>query len=188
MDRKEKAKYKWKEIYSYIVPSVITAGYFVCIILAEKGKIEVTLMQQSKYFEKMLESLITFMSIILIVFGFLIPTFLGGKGDTKAINYFLKYADMKIFAAKLKNIVAVGLIDIFITSVLLLTDIIPNMIMNIIIIIWLWLLFFFMCSSYRFISIMINLLLVEKEDYVQKAANEVSEETKMEVHKKLRKI
>lgn len=28
MDRKEKAKYKWKEIYSYIVPSVITAGYF----------------------------------------------------------------------------------------------------------------------------------------------------------------
>ncbi len=47
--------------------------------------------------------------------------------------------------------------------------------------------FFFMCSSYRFISIMINLLLVEKEDYVQKAANEVSEETKMEVHKKLRK-
>ena len=63
MDRKEKAKYKWKEIYSYIVPSVITAGYFVCIILAEKGKIEVTLMQQSKYFEKMLESLITFMSV-----------------------------------------------------------------------------------------------------------------------------
>ncbi|MFR5450882.1 MAG: hypothetical protein ACLTIG_05700 [Roseburia hominis] len=79
MDRKEKAKYKWKEIYSYIVPSVITAGYFVCIILAEKGKIEVTLMQQSKYFEKMLESLITFMSIILSVFGFLIPTF-WGKG------------------------------------------------------------------------------------------------------------
>ena len=78
MDRKEKAKYKWKEIYSYIVPSVITAGYFVCIILAEKGKIEVTLMQQSKYFEKMLESLITFMSIILSVFGFLIPTFFGG--------------------------------------------------------------------------------------------------------------
>ncbi len=79
MDRKEKAKYKWKEIYSYIVPSVITAGYFVCIILAEKGKIEVTLMQQSKYFEKMLESLITFMSIILSVFGFLIPTFLGER-------------------------------------------------------------------------------------------------------------
>lgn len=79
MDRKEKAKYKWKEIYSYIVPSVITAGYFVCIILAEKGKIEVTLMQQSKYFEKMLESLITFMSIILSVFGFLIPTFWGER-------------------------------------------------------------------------------------------------------------
>lgn len=79
MDRKEKAKYKWKEIYSYVVPSVITAVYFVCIILAEKGKIEVTLMQESKYFEKMLESLITFMSIILSVFGFLIPTFLGER-------------------------------------------------------------------------------------------------------------
>ena len=84
MDRKEKAKYKWKEIYSYIVPSVITAGYFVCIILAEKGKIEVTLMQQSKYFEKMLESLITFMSIILSVFGFLIPMHIPQKQSTRS--------------------------------------------------------------------------------------------------------
>lgn len=188
MDRKEKIKYKWKEVYSYVIPSVIVAGYLGYIILIKKGKIDAALIQESLYFEKMLEALITFMSIILSVFGFLIPAFLGGKGDTKAINYFLKYADMTLFAAKLKNIVAVGLVDIFITSILFLTDIIPKITMNIVIIIWLWLVFHFMCNSYRFISIMINLLLIEKEDYVQKVANEVSEETKKEVHKKLRKI
>lgn len=188
MNRGEKIKYKWKENYSYIIPTIIIAFYVIYMILIDRGFISGKLIQGSKNFDKMLEALITFMSIILSVFGFLIPSFLNGKGETKAINYFLKYADMTLFAAKLKNIVAIGLIDIFITSVLLLTDIISNLIMNVVILVWLWLLFFFMCNSYRFISIMINLLMVEKEDFVQKAANEVSEEVKQEVHKKIRKM
>lgn len=188
MDRREKIKYKWKEIYSYILPTVIITFYGLYMILISKGAIDGKFIQDSKNFDKMLEALITFMSIILSVFGFLIPSFLSGKGDTKAINYFLKYADMTLFAAKLKNIVAIGLIDIFITSLLLLTDIISNLAMNVAVLVWLWLLFNFMCNSYRFISIMINLLLVEKEDYVQKAANEVSEEIKEEVHKKIRRM
>ena len=89
---------------------------------------------------------------------------------------------MKLFAAKLKNIVAVGLVDIFITCILLLTDIMPPIVLNIMLIIWLWLLFFFMCSSYRFISLMISLLLTEKKNFVQKAGNNVSEDVKKKLH------
>lgn len=188
MDRREKIKYKWKEIYSYVLPTMIVIVYMIYILLVNKEVVSGKLIQDSKNFDKMLEALITFMSIILSVFGFLIPSFLSGKGEIKAINYFLKYADMKLFAKKLKNIVAIGLVNIFITSVLLLTDIISTSIINLVILIWLWLLFNFMCNSYRFITIMINLLIVQKEDYVQKSANEISNREKEELHSKLRKM
>ncbi len=45
-----------------------------------------------------------------------------------------------------------------------------------------------MCNSYRFISIMINLLLAEKEEIVQKAANEVTAEEKESLDNTLRRI
>ncbi len=171
-------KYVWNKIYSYTLPSIFVSMYMVYLYARLYANPDLPLIQNSSNFEGMLESLVVFMSIILSVFGFLIPSFLGSKGESRAIKYFIKYADMKVFAAKLKNIVAIGLIDIFFTCILFLKDIFSDYITNIIVCIWLWFLFFFMCNSYRFISIMINLLLAEKEEFVQKAANEVSQEEK----------
>lgn len=146
------------------------------------------MIQNSKNFEAMLESLVVFMSIILSVFGFLIPSFLSSKGESKALKYFIKYADMRLFAVKLKNIVAIGLINTFFTCTLFLKDIFSDITTNIIICIWLWLLLFFMCNSYRFISLMINLLLAEKEEFVQKVANEVTMDEKERLDNTIRKI
>ncbi len=178
----EKIKYRWKEIYAYVVPTFLTIAYLIYLFCIYKKWINCKALQDSKQFNDMLQTLVTFMSIILSVFGFLIPSFLSSKGESDALKYFTKYADMKLFAAKLKNIVAVGLVDIFITCILLLTDIMPRMVFNVLLIVWLWLLFFFMCSSYRFISLMISLLLTEKKNFVQKAGNTVSEETKRKLH------
>lgn len=188
MVNKEVLKYKWKEIYSYIIPTLLTILYLIYILLIYKEKISGKLIQESKYFHDMLEILVTFMSIILSVFGFLIPSFLSSKGESDTINYFLEYADMKLFAAKLKNVVAVGLVNIFVTSILLLTDIIPNNVINIVILFWLWMMFFFMCSSYRFISLMISLLMTQKKKIVQKTANKISDEEKEDLHKNIRSI
>lgn len=188
MDIKEKIKYKWKDIYSYIIPTVLVALYVVYVALIVSGKIDAKVIQESEKFDKMIEVLVTFMSIILSVFGFLIPSFLSGKGESETINYFLKLADMKLFATKLKNVVAFGLIDIFISSVLLLVDVIPDKALNLIIFIWLWVIFFFMCSSYRFISLMINLLLTDKKKFVQKAANNVDPKEIEDLHNNIRSI
>ncbi|RHA81358.1 hypothetical protein [Roseburia inulinivorans] len=178
----EKMKYTWKKIYAYILPTFFTIAYLVYLFCIYEEWIDCKALQDSKQFKDMLQTLVTFMSIILSVFGFLIPSFLGSKGESATLKYFIKYADMKLFAAKLKNIVAVGLVDIFITCILLLTDIMPPIVLNIMLIIWLWLLFFFMCSSYRFISLMISLLLTEKKNFVQKAGNNVSEDVKKKLH------
>lgn len=183
-----RAKYVWNQIYSYILPFVFVILYAAYLAVNMCLKLNLPLIQNSQYFTTMLESLIVFMSIILSVFGFLIPSFLSSKSESKAIKYFIKHADIKVFTAKLKNIVAIGLIDTFFTCILFLVDIFPNMVTNVIVCIWLWFLFFFMCSSYRFISIMINLLLVEKEELVQIAANEVTDAEKEELDKVIRNI
>lgn len=184
----EEVKYKWKEVYSYVIPTILTILYMIYVILVEVQVVPGKLIQYSKYFHDMLEILVTFMSIILSVFGFLIPSFLSSKGESDTINYFLKYADMRLFAAKLKNVVAVGLTNIFMTSILLLTDIFSNYVIDVVIIVWLWMMFFFMCSSYRFISLMINLLMTQKKKVVQEIANKISDEEKEELHKNIRSI
>lgn len=185
---KEERKYMWKRVYSYIVSSLLTISYVAYLFFICYGEKELPLIQDSKNFDGMLEALVTFMSIILSVFGFLIPSFLSSKGESSAIKYFLKYADMKMFSAKLKNVVAIGLIDMFFTCILFLKDIFSDVLTNIIICIWLWFLFFFMCNSYRFISIMINLLIAEKQEFTQKAANDVSEEEIEQLNSAIRKI
>lgn len=188
MNSKTKLKVKWREVYSYVISSVLTIFYAVYLVMVVFGKCECLLMQDSIHFEKMLETLVTFMSIILSVFGFLIPSFLSGKGESETINYFLKYADMKLFSAKLKNVVSVGLIEIFLTSIMLLTDVIPRELLNIMILIWLWCMFFFLCNSYRFISLMISLLLTEKKKFVQEAANKISDEEVHQLHKDIKNL
>lgn len=182
------AEYVWSQIYSNILPFMFIILYAAYLIINMYLKLNLPLIQDSQYFTTMLESLNVFMSVILSVFGFLIPSFLSSKGESKAVKYFIKHADIKVFTAKLKNIVSIGLIDTFFTCTLFLKDIFSNTTINIIVCIWLWFLFFFMCNSYRFISIMINLLLAEKEELVQKAANEVSAEEKENLDRSIRGI
>lgn len=184
----EKMKYKWKEIYSYVIPTVSTIFYIVCLILRYKFNVDVKILQESVKFEEMLKTVVTFMSIILSVFGFLIPSFLSGKGSNSLIKYFLKNADIKLFTVKLKSVVSFGLIDIFITCVLLIGDIMPESLVNIIVVVWIWILFFFMCSSYRFIGLIINLILCEKEDIVQKMSNKIPEDEEERIKSKIRKL
>lgn len=186
--KREEIRYRWKQVYSYIVPTLITISYIIYLYAIYYYKKAFPLMQNSRNFGSMLEALVTFMSIILSVFGFLIPSFLSSKGTSSAIKYFMKYADMRVFSAKLKNIVGIGLVDTFFTCILFLKDIFSESVANVLICIWLWFLLFFMCNSYRFISIMINLLLAEKEEFMQKVADEVSDEERQQLNSAIRKI
>ena len=75
----EKMKYTWKRIYAYVLPTLFTIAYLIYLICIYKGWINCKAIQDSKQFKDMLETLVTFMSIILSVFGFLIPSFLSSK-------------------------------------------------------------------------------------------------------------
>lgn len=184
----DEAMYIWKCIYSYVIPSLCVVLYIIYLLCIYHFKKEFRLPQESENFAEMLKTLVTFMSIILSVFGFLIPSFLSGKSDSSMIKYFLKNVDQKVFAVKLKNVVSSGLIDIFVTCLLLLNDIFATWVVNFLIAIWLWLLFYFLCSSYRFIGLIINLILIEKNKITQELGNELSKAQIDEMNKKIRKL
>ena len=161
--------------------------YIIYLILVYFNKFTEVL-QNSKNFDEMLKTVVTFMSIILSVFGFLIPSFLSGKGKGAMVSYFLENADKKLFAVKLKNVVAFGLIDIFLTCVLLIDDIFSEKLTTAVILIWMWILFYFLCSAYRFIGLIVNLIIMDKENLVQNIGKKIPDEEKEKLDNKLRKI
>lgn len=178
----------WLNYYCYIIPSIATIIYFISLVLLHYEKVNFFLMQESCYFINALEVVVTFVSIILSVFGVLLPAFLGEKGKSKTMEYFFKYVDRREFSKCLKNVVANGLMVVFITCILFLKDIFYQWFCNLVILIWVWLLISFMCSSYRYISIIISLLIVEKEEFELKTANEVSDEEKRIIKENVPKI
>lgn len=181
-------KNKWHQIYSYAIPSVIVFAYVVYIILIYKGNISGKCIQNSNEFSEMLKTVVTFMSIVLSVFGFLIPSFLNSKGSSLLIQFFLENADLEYFTKQLKNIVAVGLIEIFVTCCLLLSDIIPECILNIAIIVWLWMLLYFLCSAFRYIGIMIKMMMGDKKDSKKNLKNEINPKKLETLNNKLPKV
>lgn len=175
------------EIISYLIPTVgiiIFCIYNVLTLCID----ELEGIQNSVGFGNMLETIVTFISIVLSVFGFLIPAFLSSKGSSLLIQYFLDNIDVRIFATKLRRIVVVGLIDILLTCMLLLNDIFCDTFMNALLEIWLWFILYFMCVSYRFISILLSLMVGEKGEKKKEVINEASKETTSNLQNSIRKI
>lgn len=185
--KQAKKEKNWPEIISYIIP---TAGMVILtvynILTLHIDSLDV--IQESVGFDKMLETIVTFISIVLSVFGFLIPAFLSSKGSSLLIQYFLESIDVRAFTKKLKNIVAIGLIDILFTCILLLNDIFSETVMNVLLEVWLWFVIYFMCVSYRFISILLSVMVGDKKEKRKEVINEASKETTINLRNNIKKI
>lgn len=184
---KTKKGKNFPEIISYLIPTVGVIIFCIYNVLALFID-ELECIQNSVGFDNMLETIVTFISIVLSVFGFLIPAFLSSKGSSLLIQYFLDNIDVRTFVAKLKNVVAIGLIDILLTCMLLLNDIFSATFMNVSLGIWLWFILYFMCVSYRFISILLSVMVGGKGEKRKEVINEAPKETTDNLQNSIRKI
>ena len=182
-----KHKKNWPEILTYLIPTVGTVLLLIYNILAVYVE-NICAIPKSEGFEKMLETIVTFISIVLSVFGFLIPAFLSSKGSNLLIQYFLDSIDVRVFVKKLKNVVAIGLLDVLLTCILLMGDIFNSLVLNALIEVWLWFILYFMCVSYRFISILLSIMIAPKEDRKRGVINEASRESAETLKKSVKKI
>lgn len=184
---KEKALDYWHFYYCEVIPIIITV---VIIAVERKCKIK---FWNAQNFADMLTALITFLSIVLSIYSFLIPSFVSAKEDEKVKN-FLANADMELFIKNIKKIFIEGIITLVCVCSLFLYDIINTAIYVKIMYISVFFMAMFCCRSYRFIGIIIDLLIETKKgtpkssDRVlggKKYNNKVNEFEKERIDKKL---
>lgn len=154
----------WRSCYSIVIPSLVCVIYLAIYLLTQRNILEFQYITDSANFTSMLESIITFVSIIIGVFGFLLPILIASKDKFALVKYFIKSIDKKAFSFNLRMIIVSGFSVVFVTCMLFFFDIFSEWFMQVLILIWIWLLFYFMLSSYRFISLLIRLFLEEKQE------------------------
>mgnify|MGYP006903549414 CR=1 FL=1 len=163
-NRKNKIIDIWRGIYSLVIPTVACIIYW-SIYMAVRGDIlNYSYITESENFTSMLEAIISFASLIIGVFGFLLPIFITSKKEFTLAKYFIDNIDKKAFSFNLRMIIVSGFIVVFISCILFLSDIFSEWFKQGIILLWIWWLFYFASNSYRFVSLIIRLFLEDKNE------------------------
>ena len=165
----------WRACYSIVIPTGACLFYMIIYFLTQKKILNFMYITDSNNFPTMLESIITFVSIIIGVFGFLLPILITSKDKFALIKYFICSIDKKAFSFNLRMIIVSGFSTIFVTCMLFFFDIFSEWFKQIMILLWIWLLFYCMLNSYRFISLLVRLFLEEKNEPKKEVAFQMPE-------------
>lgn len=170
----------WILYYHIFIPILVTiSGVFIC----RKYKIY---LWNAEYYNDMLTAIITFLSIILSVFGILIPTVFVNKKENGLVKFFMDNADIKYFVNSVKRIMLGGIFDVFFVCILYSYDVIPRQVYIVIMIICLGILLYFLCGSYKYLSLLLRLVLEDGKPYTGKTYNnEISQEKRNEINEML---
>lgn len=183
--KNEKINDMWNQNYALIIPC------FFMVFLAIINYIQrfsIINMCKNRSFDNMLTATITSMSIVISIFGFLMPALISAK-EEKMIKYFIENADMKFFIKKIKSVIKAGVIGILLSIVLYLNEELLPEVLKVLLYAWIGVGLNFVCNSYRFISIILGLLLLEKGDEAgRKCVNTLSNDKVQELNSKLDKF
>ena len=175
----------WNKSYTWMIPcltvlSVMGSNYIFDYRMAD--------LCLDDNFSDMLTAIITSMSIVISIFGFLMPSLVSAKSD-KMVRYFIENADMEEFVKKIKSVIRSGMIGILFSIVLYVNENFFLHVRTVVLYAWLWINIKFVCCSYRFIGIIISLLLKEKKDvYDVECPNLMAPEAVNELKGKLKKF
>ena len=169
----------WSLKYHVLIPIIVdVVGIYVCW----KYKIY---LWNSKYYGELLTAVITFLSIVISVFGILIPTVFNSK--SKLVAYFINNIDTKYFVSSVKNVIISGISEVIVICILYAYDVIPLKIYVLFCVISVFLLIYFVCGSYKYISLMLRLALEEKEPVKgKKYKNQLSDDKRQKINDMLR--
>lgn len=175
----------WDKSYSWIIP-----GFTVIAVMVVNHKYDFKMSEicGNESFSDMLGAIITSMSIIISIFGFLMPSLISAKND-KMVKYFIENADMDEFIKKIKAVIRSGMAGILFSIILYINECLLSFIRTALLYVWLGIGINFICSSYRFISIIVSLLLKErKDDSDNKCPNTMSNERAKLLNSKIQKF
>lgn len=167
----------WVNIYSYVIPTLFLALYIALEFCCGKGVFQKNI-ADSENIGNMLNGTITFVTIIMSIFGFLIPALVSNKRDCGMVEFFLARADRKFFVARLKALVMSGMMTVLLCLLLFLNDVLGKKLFVLGIGLLIWFLLYFVCNAYRFIGLILSLLIYDRKGGGAGAANAAGKEVK----------
>ena len=165
---------EWLNKYVYIIPCILELIYISYIKFGVYGEAQWVWIGGSKGFGDMCKAIAEFSSIVLGIYGFMIPAVIGRQD--KFNNEFWKNIDKESFSRDFKHLIISGIITILASSMLLVHDIISAKVLMVLLGGFFWILAFYCCSSYRFIRIFISLIVEGRNNSDDSEKNEVREE------------
>lgn len=106
---KEPLRTWWLNWYVYIVPSVLLTVYIVYVLVGVH-KYSIPWLAESKGFSEMCKAIVDFSSIVLGIYGFLIPTVIGRQD--KFNKKFWETVNKKRFSKDIQRLIISGMITI----------------------------------------------------------------------------
>lgn len=162
MKKRERIREVWTEIYPFVIPTFFTILYWILAIFKMKFFIQDG-NTDNQNIEGLLNGVITFVTIIMGIFGFLIPALVSNKKDSGMIEFFLNKADQKRFVKKLKLLVMSGMITVLLCLGIFLESMFKKCTFVVEISFLIWFLLYFVCNAYRFIGLILSLLILSKK-------------------------
>lgn len=144
-----KKDYIWERIYPHIISTIIV----VILISISFDPIK------SKKIDSLVEGIVTLDSIIIGFMGAIIPVILSMKNESKLVKYVFEKDDEGLFKKYLSETIAYGLVDVCVSLLIYIRDIITNRLaLKVVSIIFIYAFFTFILSTYRSLSCMLKLI------------------------------
>jgi len=185
---KVKMKNIWTKYYSIII-SIIALLMYLLYIYKVNGKASWKWIVDSEGFGEMCKAIAQFSSIVLGIYGFFIPVVMGKKD--RFSEYFWNNINRIAFAKDVRKIIISGIFTILISSILLINDVLPNIILIILIGLMIFCLTYYSCCTYRFLNIFINIIIGRRGESEQdniEFAETISEYDKEKLNEVLEKF
>lgn len=170
----------WREKYSYAIPTIITAVYVNFYFIGGISFLNGVNIPDA------LTAIITAISILTGFIAALIGLVIQIRDSSETIKYFFEVADGEHFVKQIKKSILSGFLGIFISCLLYFEDSLGEIAFYISAI-WMWVLFYYLSSTYRFISIFIGLLLKEKKKAGKEEDGHMSNEQSQDLQARLRR-
>ena len=154
-------KYLFERLWPYIL-SLILLIIFIAVPI-NKDKVDI---------EKILDPVITMVSIIIGFIGAIIPLILGSKKESKIVKYILEKDNQQLLMKYLLVCIKTGLSLIVISFIVAFRDIIEQeVIRKICLYIWIYVILLFLCLTYRCMSYVFNLIFINDPRFYENSRN-----------------
>ncbi len=160
----------WRKTYCTLIPMAVTAGYLFAFLGYD------FCFWNSENFGETLTSIITFVSIIISLFGVLLTILISAKDNSELIKYFLQKADKNAFIKAIKELILCGLSTVIVAAVLFGYDILNHNLVALLMAIGIFCLIRFSTLTYRFTNILLMLFVGEKKKIEKKEGKTISDE------------